>query len=85
MAVVVIDEHGQRPFEMLRVHDQHPIKTFGSDRSDEPFRDPVGLRSLNWRANDSGASKNSIRASELMPCRSQRTVWPTGQPRRCSS
>ena len=54
MAVVVIDKHGQRQFEMLRVHDQHPIKTFGSDSSDEPFRDPVGLRHLNRRANDSG-------------------------------
>ena len=53
MAVVVIDKHGQRPFEMWRVHDQHSIKTFGSDRSDKPFRDPVGLRRLNWRANDS--------------------------------
>ena len=53
MAVVVIDKHGQRPFEMLRVHDQPRIETFGSDRSDEPFRDPVGLRHLNWRANDS--------------------------------
>ena len=53
MAVVVIDKHGQRAFEMLRVHDQHPIETFGSDSSDEPFRDPVSLRHLNWRANDS--------------------------------
>ena len=54
MAVVVIDEHRERPFEMLRIHDQRPIQTFGSDRSDEPFGDPIGLRHLNWRANDSG-------------------------------
>ena len=44
MAVVVIDEHRERPFEMLRIHDQRPIQTFGSDRSDEPFGDPIGLR-----------------------------------------
>ena len=64
MAVVVIDKHGQGPFEMLRVHDQHPIKTFGSHSSDEPFRDPVGLRHLNWRANDSGPlSEDRIEAA----------------------
>ena len=54
MAVVVIDKHGQRPFEMSRVHGQHPVQTFGSDGSDEPFGDPIGLRHLNWRADDSG-------------------------------
>jgi hypothetical protein len=55
MAVVVIDKHGQRSFEMSRVDSQNPIQAFGSDRSDEPFRDPIGFRHLNWRANDSGS------------------------------
>ena len=40
--------------DVARSHSQHPIQTFGSDGSDEPFRDPIGLRHLNWRANDSG-------------------------------
>ena len=61
MAIVVIDEHRERPFEMLRIHDQRPIQTFGSDRSDEPFGDPIGLRHLNWRANDSGSLRFEYR------------------------
>ncbi len=37
---------------MARGHNQHPIHIrFGP--SDKPFRDPIGLRHPNWRANDS--------------------------------
>jgi hypothetical protein len=50
----MINKHGQRALEMTRVHDEHPVQTFGSDGSDEPFRDPIGLRRLNRCANDSG-------------------------------
>jgi hypothetical protein len=46
-AVVMINKHGQRALEMPGVHNQQPVKTFGPDGSDEPFRDPIGLRNLN--------------------------------------
>ena len=48
----MIEKHRQRPFEMPRVEYQQPVETLGPGRSDEPFRDPIGLRHLNWRAND---------------------------------
>ena len=49
----MVDKEGQRPLEMPRVEYEQPVETLGPDRSDEPFRDPIGLRHLNWRANDS--------------------------------
>jgi hypothetical protein len=49
----VIEIHGQGPFEMRGIENEQPGETLGPDRSDEPFRDPIGVRHLNWRANDS--------------------------------
>jgi hypothetical protein len=47
----MIDEHLDRAFKMLRVHDQQPVQTFGPNGSHEPFRDPVRLRRLKRRPN----------------------------------
>jgi hypothetical protein len=55
VTIVVISEHGERAFEVTSVHDQQPVQTFGPDRPNEPFRDPIRLRYLNRRANDPGA------------------------------
>src|SRR2546427_9484730 len=40
---------------MTAVHDQQPVQTLGPYRPNEPFRDPIRLRCLNRRTNDSGA------------------------------
>lgn len=53
MAVVMIDKCGQRSFEMPSTEREQPVETLGPGRSDEPFRNPIGFRRLNWRANDS--------------------------------
>jgi hypothetical protein len=37
------------------VHDQQPVQRFGPDSPNEPLRDPIRLRRLKRRANDSGA------------------------------
>src|SRR5437868_2794055 len=55
IAVVTINEHRERAFEVTSVHHQQPVQTFGPDGANEPFRDPIRLRDLNRRANDSGA------------------------------
>jgi hypothetical protein len=55
IAVVMINEHGDRALEMTHVHDQQPVQTFGPDGPNEPFRQCIGLGYLNRRANDSGA------------------------------
>jgi len=65
MAVVVIDKHGQRPLEMPRIEDEQPVKTLGPSGSDEPFRDPIGFRHLNGRANDAGPLRLEHRIEAL--------------------
>jgi len=55
MAVVMIDEDAENTLEMTNVCDQYPVQTFGSNGPNEPFRDSVRLRGLNWRTNDSDA------------------------------
>src|SRR5829696_2047082 len=37
---------------MPRVQDQEPVQTFGPNRPHEPFRDPIRLRCLNRRPNN---------------------------------
>jgi hypothetical protein len=55
MGVVMIDENGQRALKMLGAHNQQPVQALGPSRPNEPFRDSVRLRDLNWRTDDSGA------------------------------
>ena len=45
----------EHTLEMTNVCDQQPVQTFGSNGLNEPFRDSVRLRGLNWRTNDSDA------------------------------
>ena len=59
------DEHSQRPLEMPRVQDEQPVKTCGSDGSNEPFRDAIGLRHLDGRPNDSGPLRLEDRIEAL--------------------
>jgi hypothetical protein len=40
---------------MTGVDDQQPIQTLGPSGPNEPFRNPIGLRDLNRRANNSDA------------------------------
>jgi hypothetical protein len=56
MAVVMINEYGERTLKVTRVRNQQPVQTFGSSGPNEPFRDPIRLRHLNRRAaNDAAA------------------------------
>ena len=50
--VVMIDEDVDGVLKMLRVQDQEPVQTFGPNSPHEPFRDPVRLRGLNRRPNN---------------------------------
>ena len=48
----MINEHGQRALQLACAQDQEPIQTFGPNSPHEPFRDPIRLRRLNRRSND---------------------------------
>ena len=60
MAVVVIEKHGQRPFELPCVENEQPVETLGPG-SDEPFRDPNSLRHLN-------ANQKAYRGTASLAC-----------------
>jgi hypothetical protein len=44
VAVVMVDEDPEHPFEMAAVGDQEPVETLGSHGADEAFGDRVGKR-----------------------------------------
>ena len=44
MAIVMMDEDGDRPFEMLAIQNEQPVETFISDGSHEALRDGIRLR-----------------------------------------
>ena len=55
MAVVMINEDGERTLEMTRVRDQQPVQTFGPGGPNEPFGDPIRLGHLNRRTHSARA------------------------------
>jgi hypothetical protein len=60
MAVVVIREDGEDPFEVLLIQDQQPVETLRANGSHKPLGHAVRLRSPKRRASDfhAMASKN---------------------------
>jgi hypothetical protein len=52
VAVVVLDEHPERPLEVPLADDQEPVETFGPRGSDEALGDRVRLRRSDRCADD---------------------------------
>jgi hypothetical protein len=52
MAVVMLEEDAEHPFEMAAIEDQEPVETLRSDRADEALGNRVRLWRSHWRTDD---------------------------------